>query len=265
MHNDHRKYTSVLGLRTCYDHIEGPHPILILHGWGSSIDAWITVSQRLKEHGFGVTAVDLPGFGETDPPPSAWSVQAYADFVLAFLQVIALRPYVLLGHSFGGRIAIVLASQPSSAPEALVLTGSAGVPPVLSLRQKAVSQLATLGRAILPPTVLDRSRRAFYRITRVRDQTRLRPVMRETMNLVVRQDLTPLLSKITTPTLLAWGADDVVTPVADGELMHRVIRSSRYAVIPNTGHRAPYERAEVFVGLVTAFLQELLKDPKATR
>ncbi|HYO89947.1 MAG TPA: alpha/beta fold hydrolase, partial [Candidatus Limnocylindrales bacterium] len=89
-------------------------PVMALHGWGASRQLMTPVAERLAPLGYTVYALDLPGFGETPPPPASWGVNDYAQFVLAALNSLAIEKTHLIGHSFGGRIGLVLGS---SAPE----------------------------------------------------------------------------------------------------------------------------------------------------
>ena len=80
--------------------------ILILHGWGSQAERWSEVKELLENGGYRVYVPDLPGFGESLPPPQAWSVDDYVEWVRSFCEKENLSQIFLLGHSFGGSIAI---------------------------------------------------------------------------------------------------------------------------------------------------------------
>ena len=81
--------------------------IVLLHGWGSNITLFKSMTEILKTK-YRVIALDMPGFGLSDEPPCAWCVDDYVDFVLCFLKELEVNKASLLGHSFGGRVIIKL-------------------------------------------------------------------------------------------------------------------------------------------------------------
>ena len=120
-----------LDVRVRHTHPPGPAdapPVLVLHGWGASIDAVGSVVDGLAGR-FEVVAIDLPGFGESAEPPEAWDMGAYARFVLRACDELGLERFSLVGHSFGARIGIVLAATHPERIARMVLTGAAGIKP----------------------------------------------------------------------------------------------------------------------------------------
>ncbi|MBL8146158.1 MAG: alpha/beta fold hydrolase, partial [Anaerolineae bacterium] len=112
-------------------------PVLALHGWGASRQLMSPAADRLAALGHRVVALDLPGFGETPAPASVWGVPDYANFVLAALAALKLDRVHLFGHSFGGRISLILGADHANRIGKLVLAGSAGVPPKRSFSSQA--------------------------------------------------------------------------------------------------------------------------------
>ena len=101
------------GLSIYYEVQGKGEPVTLLHGWGSDSGSLRAVSSLLKEQiGARTYCIDLPGFGFSDPPPEPWSVDHYVDLVLQFLDQAGVEKTSLLGHSFGGRIAIKSRCQP---------------------------------------------------------------------------------------------------------------------------------------------------------
>src|SRR5688500_6023192 len=90
----------------------GPYPaLLFLHGWRSEGKVWMEIMQRLGEQGTVSFALDLPGFGGSEAPRSNWGVSDYCRVVDEFVKKLGLAQVILVGHSFGGRIAIKLCSE----------------------------------------------------------------------------------------------------------------------------------------------------------
>jgi pimeloyl-ACP methyl ester carboxylesterase len=135
----------IAGLRVrCHAEGAGP-PVLILHGWGGSIESVRPISAALA----GVStayAVDLPGFGESDPPPEPWGAGEYAGFVRELMDELGLDATVVIAHSFGGRVAIRLAVDFPERVTKLVLVNSAGIRPARTAKYHRRVALAKLGK-----------------------------------------------------------------------------------------------------------------------
>lgn len=102
------------------------YPLLLLHGWGCSSQTMLPLFNDLSRY-FRVYNFDLPGFGMSPEPPGAWDTVAYADMLAAFIEDECKQPPLVIGHSFGGRLALRLGAR--NIPKKMVLTGCAGLPP----------------------------------------------------------------------------------------------------------------------------------------
>ena len=237
---------------------EGPW-LLLLHGWGADLRCFDRIFKDLSSS-FKVAALDFPGFGLSDDPPTEWGVGDYADFVAKFMDKSGIDRATVLGHSFGGRVAIKLASAPATAGriEKLVLTGSAGLLRKSTFRGRIRSMVRAFLRGVfrfsglgrLFPALKERLGRRFAS----RDYLAATPLMRKCLIKVVREDLAGLLPLIKAPTLLVWGADDTETPVADGFRMRSLIPGARLEVLENAGHFAFLNHPERFSELLREFL-----------
>ena len=225
--------------------------LLLLHGWGADLRSFERIFKDLSAKR-KVVAPDLPGFGLSGDPTGEWGVGDYAEWVVGFMDALGIDRATVLGHSFGGRIAIKLASAPATAGriDRLILTGSAGLRRRRSfvgrLRRKILQLLSRLF-----PGLRDRYGRKFAS----RDYLAASPLMRKCLIRVVGEDLAHLLPEISQPTLLVWGAQDTETPLSDGETMKSLIPDSRLEVFPDAGHFAFLNRPEEFSGLLKEFLR----------
>jgi pimeloyl-ACP methyl ester carboxylesterase len=232
----------------------GSQNVLVLHGWGGSIDSVLTIVEDLARD-YRVVALDLPGHGRSDLPPGSWTVGDYATCVLdvaAHLQVVNSH---VIAHSFGGRITIKLAAMQPRIFRKLVLVNAAGVrlPPTLKLtvRRMFASLAKYLGRHL--GSWGARLRDTIYRWTASRDYLAAGP-LRGTFSKVVGEDLTPLLPLVMSPTLLIWGDSDNETPLAIGTTMNRLIPQSRLVVLKHAGHFSYIDQFGQFRLLVRNFL-----------
>ena len=149
---DRKDFTTIIdGLQVAYAEWGLGKPILFLHGWGSSSDSWSKVADEVSRAGFRVLIPDLPGFGKTPPPPQAWGVGEYAAFVEEFARTLNIFPCILAGHSFGGQVAVTLASlRPERETLVKLLIGArySDFPPIVDRLRVASGYEAALGAAL---------------------------------------------------------------------------------------------------------------------
>ena len=229
---------------------EGEKTLLLLHGWGVDSREFEGLMKEFSPS-YRVIAPDLPGFGTSGDPTGVWGVDEYAAWVVKFMDALEIDRAVFLGHSFGGRLAIRIASDPATAGrvERLILTGSAGLRHKRPLKGRIRGWLfRTLSRMF--PNLREKFARKFAS----RDYLAASPLLRQCLVKVVTNDLAPRLPQITHPTLLVWGKDDTETPVADGYTMKSLIPDSRLEVLENAGHFAFLNRPEEFTRLMKEFL-----------
>ncbi|NJN47406.1 MAG: alpha/beta fold hydrolase [Candidatus Competibacteraceae bacterium] len=123
-------------------------PLLILHGWGQDLQAMRPLGERLAWHR-QVHLLDLPGFGQSPWSGEDWDTRDYARCVLAYLDRVGLAQIDLLGHSFGGRIGLRIASGSPARLRRLVLMDAAGLPRRRTVQQRLrIWAIRMLGRGI---------------------------------------------------------------------------------------------------------------------
>lgn len=240
---------------------QGP-AILILHGWGGSSDSWRKVQEILSKKNYKVIVPDLPGFGKSETPPMAWTVKDYADFVNQFIKKIlneSQEPFFLLGHSFGGRVAIKFAVLYPEKIKKLILCNSAGIKQKWSLKEKLIFQLSKIGNAIFTPKILerfkDRARNLFYLFLSNKDYFKANAKMKETLKKVLAEDLLPEISKIKTKTLIIWGQNDRLVPVKYAYIFKEKIKDSQMVILPKINHSPHLEVPEKLVEVILKFLE----------
>lgn len=241
----------------------GP-PLVAIHGFGGSIYSWHAIRAELAA-GHTVHALDLKGFGNSPKPRDGrYSVYDQASLVLGYIARHHLTNVTLVGHSFGGGVALATAveleeKQPGVLAK-LVLIDAASYEQnlpwfVSTLRWPvfgALSQHLLTSRKQVR-MVLDFA--YFNKALVTREQVEayvsalLQPggkyALRETAKQVVPKDIAALSARypnITVPTLIIWGRHDRVVPLANGERLHRAILGSELVVIETAGH-IPHEEA----------------------
>ena len=250
---------NVLGLNINYiDKGEGDL-VVLLHGWGANISLFSSMAELLSKK-YRVVAMDLPGFGGSDEPPNAWCVDDYTDFVIEFLKDYNADEITFLGHSFGGRVIIKMFER-KHLPfkiKKLILTGSAGVKPKKSTKQKVKQRIYKITKGVyqtklvtkLFPNALENLRKR----NGSADYNAASPIMRQTLVKVVNEDLVYLFEKVNPPTLLIWGKNDTATPISDGYLMEKLMPEAALVVLERSGHYAFLDEMFAFNKILASFM-----------
>ena len=235
----------------------GDLPIVVLHGWGAHIEAVAPILAAL-DGAPDLIALDLPGFGESEPPPEAWDVDAYMRFFVDFLEELGVERAHLVGHSHGGRVSIALAAAHPERVGRLLLIDSAGLRPKRGWRYRRRVAVAKLGRAVArfggPPgrRLQDRMRRRVAS----RDYLEASEAMRGTFRAVVAADLSDRMPRIGAPTLLVWGDRDDETPLWMAHRMEELIPDAGLVVLEGAGHYSYADAPGQFRAVARRFLLE---------
>ena len=214
---------------------EGTPSVLALHGWRRDHHDF---DQVLAGGEIPAVALDLPGFGSAPPPEVAWGSPEYAEAVAQIFGEVADR-VVVIGHSFGGRVAVELAAAHPDRVAGLVLTGvplyrpaGARAKPRLDFRlAKALAARGLVGEARVE-AMRKRYGSADYRAAE--------GVMRDVLVKVLAEDYTAALSAISCPVELVWGDDDTAAPLEVAERIRDALPGGANLVVcPGAGHLTP--------------------------
>jgi len=249
------KFLEVNGIKT-FTRITGEgSPFLILHGWGGGISSWIYVQDELSKY-FKVITFDLPGFGKSDLPPSAWNMGDYIQFILDFIKKIGINDFYLLGHSFGASLAIKLSVQSPEKIRKLILVDSAGRRPKKSFAKKALASASSIFKIFSALPGYNTFRRFFYRfILRNTDYAKATGVMKEIFKKVIAEDLLYLWERINLKTLIIWGKKDEITPIKDAFLMKEKISNSELKIL-NCDHNPHHQMPDILVKTILDFVKK---------
>lgn len=240
-------------------------PLIILHGWGSSSAVMMPLAKKLAGHRTCV-AIDLPGFGESPEPNTAWTIGDYSDMVLEFIREnYPDTPVDFLVHSFGGRVMLKILSinhRPIEI-EKIIITGGAGLKPKRSLSfhvKRLTAKLLKLPVKLVIPSkreaVMKRLRKtALWKSLGSSDYQKLTGVMRETFVKSVTEFFDDRLAAIDDEMLLLWGTDDTATPMDQANRLEKGIRNSALVKIDDAGHYAFLDQPSQFTAIVRAYLE----------
>lgn len=229
-------------------------PIYILHGWSVSPDVeahWQPFRQCLHKLGLATHFLALPGFAGHELE-QAWSLDLYVEWVLA--QLPPRQAVILIGHSFGGQLAVRLTARHPERVAQLILISASGIRSqdwLAKVKRGTWQRLAKWGRAF---SHSKRARYLLYGLIGERDYLQASPVMRATMSQVLSADTQDDAARVTRPTLIIWGKHDRVTPPWIGERYARLIQASQFHLLPNSRHAPHRTEVEATCLLIKHFL-----------
>lgn len=227
---------------------EGP-PIIFLHGWGQTKETFNNISNSLLNH--KCYLLDLIGFGNSTEPYTPYDLTDYVLFLNKFITDHNIINPIIVGHSFGGRIAIKYASINNNL-KSLILINSAGI------RRKS------LKRSLL--TLKYKIKKKYYKLTKntikynklintsgSKDYQSSSIIMKQTLSKIVKEDLSKYLKQIKKNTLIIWGTSDTVTPYKDGIKMNKLIPNS-ILISYNTDHFSYINKEKEIINDIKQFI-----------
>lgn len=224
--------------------------IIILHGWGRSIDDFLEISNILSNK-YQVYLIDLPGFGKSDTPQSAYNLDDYVLFLKRFIEFKKINNPIIIGHSFGGRIALRYASLYKV--NKMILISSAGIKRFsLKVKVKIISYklkkwyYRTFNKVSSYEKLIASSGSADY--------VSSNDIMKKTLSNVVNVDQRKELKEIDAEVLLMWGKNDNATPYKDALLMNKKIKNSGLVTF-NSGHFPFLEDSYSFKMVIKQYLE----------
>ena len=252
--------TGVFGRKICYYDV-GRGPVLVLvHGVGADADQWAFSFDALAAS-YRVIALDLLGFGRSDKPLIDYRIAGFVEVLERFLRALAIERAFLLGHSLGGWIVAAFALQFPQTVGKLVLNDAAGIDagaiglPIdlnVSTRRHMREMLDFMfyNKSMVTDELVDL---AYCLHLERSDGLTIHSVL-ETLN-APWEKLDGKLAQLQVPTLILWGEEDALTPLAMARSFQRLISGSGLEIIPQCGHLPPLEKPAEFAQRVLQFLQ----------
>ncbi len=240
-------FTTIQGIKTAEVVIGQGKPVVMLHGWGANLGLVTPLAEKLAPLGYQCFVPDMPGFGQTSEPHSVWSVHDYVKWVIAYLDAHQLGKVYFFGHSFGGRLGLVLGAEHGDRIIKMAMADAAGIRPKpsssgtwrLKTYRLALNTLKTFG---LKPQA-EQLRNWYSERYGSADYKAAKGMMRETFVKVVNEDLLPFAAQVKPSTLLFWGDKDEDTTLSQGQLLEKTIPDAGLVVWEGAGHYSYLERA----------------------
>ena len=199
--------------------------ILLLHGWGQNIEMMKPLGDAFCDE-FRITILDLPGFGNSEEPGKAWTIEDYNDMLEEFVRKVDISKPIVIGHSFGGS-------------------------PCIRFEEKLPLSVRFL-KAMKKIPGLEQLGEYMKQYIGSRDYKAASPVMRETLVQIVNEDLSKFAREIEEPTLLIWGENDTEAPVHDARELEKIMIDAALIILPGT-HYAYLENLDRVVVILKQF------------
>lgn len=240
-------------IELAYFKLEGkPGPLFLWgHGWGQTHKSFLPLLESLKNFGTHI-AFDFPGFGESSLPEDDFGTAEYADLIAAFIEEKKIGPVIWVGHSFGGRVGLQLASRHPQCITTIIHIAGAGLPRKRKLLTKVkVFTYKFLKRVGFSSEILSKK----FGSSDYQNAGKLRPVFIK----VVNEDLTEQASKVECPALLIYGENDTETPPEIGIRLEKIISNTKLIILEGQDHYSVLgEGKHKVAAIISKHLKEVL-------
>ena len=235
----------VQGLNVNYIQYGKGKDILLLHGWGQNIEMMKPLGDGFCDK-FRITILDFPGFGQSEEPKEPWTIEKYSLMLEDLVKQLGIKKPIVMGHSFGGRVAIRFSSRNSI--EKLVLFGS----PCIRIQEELPLKVRILKKLKTLPG-MNKLGEFMKQYIGSRDYKAASPVMRQTLVEVVNEDLSKYAREIEEPTLLIWGEQDTEAPVSEAQELEKIMMDAALIILPGT-HYAYLENLARVITILNNFI-----------
>lgn len=250
---------------------------LLIHGWSSSWYAMYPLLELLRER-YRCIAVDLPGYGQSPPFEERATIRKYTDLLADLIREMSDNPVVLVGHSMGGMIAIMIALHHPELVERMVLICPTITGRLTRFINLFISPITIMERFGFGSYIVSAVERFFVGITdrfmrpasfakrttitddvyeRLRNDARRKGqgrIRAECFRAMRENNLRDDLKLISTPALVIWGAEDNTVPLSDASIVDDEWWDADLRILPKAGHWPHYERPTVTNRLISAYL-----------
>ena len=236
--------------------------IYILHGWSISNQnqqKWQPFIDALASHTIDAIFLNIPGLSA--PLEEEWTLEDYVQWLDT--KIPKNKSIILLGHSFGGQLAIRYTAAHPKTVKKLILIDSAGIIDQRihkKLKRNLFYYTAKIGKPIISlinkttPHLNDIFRNSLYKLARESDYKNANPLMRKVMHNVINTQVTKDAAQINHPTLILWGENDKITPGFMAEKYNRLIPNSQLQFIPQARHSPQYTHPQLVSDHINRFI-----------
>ncbi|MDB4889476.1 MAG: putative hydrolase [Gemmatimonadetes bacterium] len=258
------------GLELAYDEVGSGTPLLFIHGWPHDRSLWAAQLGGLQTQARCI-APDLRGFGDSSVR-APYSIDQYADDLVALLAMLGVERAVVCGLSMGGYVALSMLRRHRAMLRGLILTSTRATADTSEAREKRMKLIALVGdqgmqalaarqlKAMVGDTTFSSRPDVLEALRFMMAQAPSEGVVGGLQAMADRVDSTDLLAGIDFPTLVVSGAEDTFTAPDEMRALSDAIPGSRLEVIRGGGHVCPYEKPAAFNHVVGEYLASLVYD-----
>lgn len=222
-------------------------PIVYLHGWGQNIEMMEPIANP-HQNTNRLIIIDLPGFGSSDDPDYAWTLEDYADMVHSLLESLNIQKPNLIGHSFGGKISLIYGAK--YPVNRLMLLASP-----FKVKIKKLSWKVKLLKKMKNIPILGGIANKIKSHIGSTDYRNAKPLMRDILVKHVNTDLTEIVKKIKCPTFIIWGDKDDAVSIEDAYELKELITDSGLTVFEGCTHYAYLEKLNQTNAIIASFMK----------
>lgn len=234
-------------------------PVLIIHGWGKGGERWLPTARLLSKRGLRVIVPDLPGFGKTPAPAQPWGVADYVVALRSLLSRLGIDQVTIIGHSFGGQLAVVLAAEPAVRVKRLILvapavlrTGSAKT----FLAKGLAKNLKPWLRPLLGERKFSWARGFVYRVLGGHDYLQAQDSIKPSLARILQEDVSAKLKLLSCPILLIWGDQDRQLASRLADRLVSIKPEIKLRIMPQAGHDLPFQQPERFIAEIMNWIDQ---------
>jgi pimeloyl-ACP methyl ester carboxylesterase len=236
--------------------------VILLHGLGGNAGNWQANTAAFAQN-YHVIALDQVGFGKSDKPNLKYRVATFVDFLDKFMAELKIEKASLVGNSMGGWVACLMAIKYPNRVEKIVLADAAGIVPanfsteqIYQLNNSTRDEIRANIKLIFANPLLQNNEALVDQFMTARVTANDGGTINSIIESIKRREdlLNDRLGEIKKPTLIIWGKQDGLLPVADAYAFNKGIAGSELLVLDGCGHVPQFEKAADFNKAVLAFL-----------
>ena len=220
-------------------------PLILLHGWGQNIQMMKMIGEKYPKN--DVVIIDFPGHGKSEEPKDIWNLDDFTDMVHELLKSLKIKKPIIIGHSFGGKIALIYASEYET--KKLILFGSP-----FKVKKNPNSLKVRILKAIKKIPGMNKIAEYAKKHMGSVDYRNASPIMRDILVKHVNTDITEKVKKIKCPTLIIWGDNDEAVPIEDAYELSNYIKDSAVIKYDGCTHYAYLERLGQTINIIDSFI-----------
>lgn len=220
-------------------------PIILLHGWGQNIQMMKMIGEKYPKN--DVLIIDFPGHGKSEEPKETWLLDDFTDMLHELIKNLKIKNPILIGHSFGGKIALIYASKYET--KKLILFGSP-----FKVKKNPKSLKVKILKTIKNLPGMEKLSEIAKKHMGSEDYRNASPIMRDILVKHVNTDITEKVKKIKCPTIIIWGDQDQAVPIEDAYELSSYIKDSAVIKYEGCTHYAYIERLGQTISIIDSFI-----------